>query len=160
MSSSRATNVVSRQKAWTSMPAKCRAGIPVAGVAAGICRFGTPTFIRRTPNLSTPLSLHPSRLCTLAGQGHQTGRSRLCLLIGFSMYLWASGGAASHWASLASGVMVMFSGSFTCIYMRDIWGICLPWRWVPLLFLIGTGSWMPHSGSGGRRRLGYGPADP
>ncbi len=106
-------------------------------LAQGNLPLWNPHVFSGTPNLSTPL--YPSSLLGLVLPLAKAINWQIALhvfLIGFSMYLWASRRGLHPLASLASGVMVMFSGSFYLHIYAGHMGNLFAMAWVPLLFLI------------------------
>lgn len=105
-------------------------------LAQGHLPLWNPHVFSGTPNLSTPL--YPSNLLGLVLPLAKAINWQIALhvfLIGFSMYLWASRRGLHPLASLASGVMVMFSGSFYLHIFAGHMGNLFAMAWVPLLFL-------------------------
>ncbi|NPU83628.1 MAG: hypothetical protein HPY65_03985 [Syntrophaceae bacterium] len=105
-------------------------------LAQGNLPLWNPHVFSGTPNLSTPL--YPSNLLGLLLAPAKAVNGQIALhvfLIGFFMYLWASRRGLHPLASLASGVMIMFSGSFYLHVYAGHMGNLFAMAWVPLLFL-------------------------
>ncbi len=105
-------------------------------LARGNLPLWNPHVFSGTPNLSTPL--YPSILLGLVLPLAKAINVQIALhvfLIGFSMYLWAAYRGLHPLASLASGVLLMFSGSFYLHIFAGHMGNLFAMAWVPLLFL-------------------------